>query len=97
MLQPSQKIASGHQVHLNIILRYISIIRTNACAFDGGVGRGGIRILHPSLATMNHSCLVSPWCLVSASLSGGWNLMCLVRVGDVGICGDIYTCVTVMW
>ena len=85
------------RVHLNICFRYISIIRTNACAFDGGVGRGGIRILHPSLATMNHSCLVSPSCLVSASLSGVWNLMCLVRVGDVGICGDIYTCVTVMW
>jgi len=41
------------------LFRYISIIRTNACAFDGGVGRGGIRILHPSLATMNHSCLVN--------------------------------------
>jgi len=41
------------------LFRYISIIRTNACAFDGGVGRGGLRILHPSLATMNHSCLVN--------------------------------------
>merc|ERR1711990_637289 len=41
------------------LFRYISIIRTNACAFGGGVGRGGLRILHPSLATMNHSCLVN--------------------------------------
>ena len=61
--------------HKRLCFRYISIIRTNACAFDGGVGRGGLRILHPSLATMNHSCLVSlsgvwPVCLLS--LSGLW-------------------------
>jgi len=41
------------------LFRYISIIRTNACAFDGGPGQGGLRILHPSLATMNHNCLVN--------------------------------------
>ena len=46
------------ELHHHCNLRYISIIRTNACAFDGGPGQGGLRILHPSLATMNHNCLV---------------------------------------
>jgi len=41
------------------IFRYISIVRTNACAVTGGEGRGMLRILHPVLATMNHSCMVN--------------------------------------
>merc|ERR1711962_1206868 len=41
------------------LFRYISIIRTNACVVDPGAGTGSLRVLHPSLSTMNHSCLVN--------------------------------------
>jgi len=41
------------------LLRYISIIRTNACMLSLGPGRGTLRILHPSMSTMNHSCFVN--------------------------------------
>ena len=34
-------------------------MRTNACAVTAGEGKGMLRILHPSLATMNHSCVVN--------------------------------------
>ena len=44
---------------LSVVRRYISIVRTNACAVTAGEGRGMLRILHPSLATMNHSCVVN--------------------------------------
>ena len=34
-------------------------MRTNACALAAGEGKGSIRILHPSLGTMNHSCVAN--------------------------------------
>ena len=34
-------------------------MRTNACAVSAGEGKGMLRILHPALATMNHSCIVN--------------------------------------
>jgi len=52
----------GSQWSKEQLLRYISVIRTNAGTISGGKGKGGkkvgsLRLLHPSLATMNHSCL----------------------------------------
>jgi len=52
----------GSQWTSKELLRYISVIRTNAGTMSGGKGKGGkkvgnLRLLHPSLATMNHSCL----------------------------------------
>jgi len=53
---------SGNNWTTEELMRYISVIRTNAGTTSGGSGRGGkklgnLRLLHPSLATMNHSCL----------------------------------------
>jgi hypothetical protein len=42
------------------LFRYISIIRTNACAVQAGPGKAAQRILHPSLATMNHRSAAGP-------------------------------------